>query len=62
LRSAATRPGKPLAEGDPDPLLDFLLEALRGGRNEFAGLLVQQEHRRRIRIQDLPHANQQLVQ
>ena len=52
--------GEALADGDRDALLDLLLDALRGARPQHLRGLVEHEDRRRVGVQDLGDAVQQL--
>ena len=51
-----------LAHRDPDPLLDLLLEPLRGSRDEIVRPMVQQEHGRRVHLEDVADSDQQLIE
>jgi hypothetical protein len=47
------------ADRNPDALADFLLQAAGRGGDQLTARTVQQQHRGRIGIQDLPHPAQQ---
>src|SRR6202030_2764526 len=53
---------KALSEGDPDPTLDLLLDPLRGPRHQLLGVAVEEQDRRRVDAERLPHAGQELVE
>ena len=61
-RSAAIRPANPRAERNPHALLDLLLDALGGGRDQLAPVLVEQQERGRVGVEDLGDALEQLLQ
>ncbi len=61
-RSAATRPAKPRPTGMRTPLLDLLLQPLRGPGGQRAAVLLQQQDRDGVHRQDVAHALEQLVQ
>jgi hypothetical protein len=52
--------GEPLPERDADAALDLLLEALRGPRDELAGLV--NKDRRRIRLEESTDPVEELVE
>src|SRR5213078_3200231 len=58
LRRDATR--EALADRDPDPALDLLLEANGGPRDQLALLLVEEQDGRGVRAEHLADARQQL--
>ena len=55
-------PGEAMPHRDPDPLLDLLLDPLRGAGAQHAAVVVEQQDRRRVRPQDVGDPLEQLVQ
>jgi len=51
--------GKAAADRDADTLLDFLLDAERCARHELVRLLVEQEDRARVDLEDQPRSLEQ---
>ena len=62
LARAGDPAGEPLAHPDADTALHLLLEALRCARDERAPVVLQQQDRGRIDVEDLDDAVEQLVQ
>jgi hypothetical protein len=60
LRRHPTREAR--AHRDPHPLLDLLLDPHRRPRDQLVRLLVQQQNRERIHLQNRPDPPQQLPQ
>ena len=55
-------PGEALADRDADPALDLLLETLGGARHQGLVVVLEQEDRRRVRVEDPHHAVEQLIE
>ena len=54
--------GEASSERDPDAALDLLLEALRRARHELSRLLVEQQDRHSVPLEDVADALEQLVE
>ena len=51
--------GEAAADRDANALLDLLLDPDRGPRNQLVGALVDEEHRARVRVEDVADAREQ---
>ena len=60
LRGDAT--GKAVADGDADALLDLLLDSECGAGDELVRVVVEQEDRARVDVEQLPRADEQRVE
>src|SRR3712207_7302369 len=60
FRSGGDAAGEPLADRDPHALLDLLLEPARGARPQHRAVLLEEEHRGRVGVEDLDRKSTRL--